>query len=120
MHETVRPKKTFAKVYGRSIQKSVQPVPNCGNENIAGTAIENDLFDALSHAEFKERYSLDQVRADFKEGRKGVVSFNYGGTREMFCYVPVKGTDWFLTYLIRENVISDRISSVTSTIFSAA
>ena len=85
---------------------------------LAGTAAENNLFDALGNATFKEGYSLEQVADDFTQGRKGTVSFNYGGTREMLSYVPVAGTDWLLTYLIRESVISEQISSVSQGIIT--
>ena len=37
----------------------------------------------------------------------------YEGIRETLSYVPVNGTDWFLTYLIRESVISDSISAIS-------
>ena len=47
------------------------------------------------------------------EGKKGEVSFTYNGIRETLSYVPVTGTDWFLTYLIRESVISDKISAIS-------
>ena len=32
------------------------------------------------------------------------------------CYVPIKNTDWLLTYLVRESVISDQISSLSDSI----
>ena len=80
---------------------------------LAGTAAENNLLEALSLAEFKEGYSLEQVREDFTRGNKGIISFSYNNTHEMLSYVPVKGTDWMLTYLIRESVISNLISSVS-------
>lgn len=51
--------------------------------------------------------------SDFKEGKKGVVSFTYGDVDETLSYVPVEGTDWMLSYLIRESVISDKISAVS-------
>ncbi|MBP5728129.1 MAG: cache domain-containing protein, partial [Clostridia bacterium] len=79
------------------------------NQVLAGTATESNLFDALANASFREGYSLEQVRADFVQKKRGIASFNYNGAREMLSYVPVKDTDWFLTYLIREKVISDRI-----------
>ena len=85
---------------------------------LAGAADESSLFDALDNAEFMDGYSLDQVKDDFAQGRKGTVSFTYKGTRETLTYEPVQGTDWMLTYLIRESVISERISSVSSGIIT--
>ncbi|MBR0404898.1 MAG: response regulator [Eggerthellaceae bacterium] len=83
------------------------------NTVLAGSAAEGNLFDALSNAVFMEGDSLEGVVEDFTQGRKGVISFNYGGTSEVLSYVPIQGTDWFLTYLIRESVISKQIGSIT-------
>ena len=81
---------------------------------LGGSADESNLFDALSKAEFEDGYSMQQVVDDFAQGKKGVASFSYNGVREMLSYVPVAGTDWLLTYLIRESVISDRIASISN------
>ena len=88
------------------------------NQVLAGTATESNLLDALANASFREGYSLEQVRADFVQKKRGIASFNYNGAREMLSYVPVKDTDWFLTYLIREKVISDRIGAVSNGIIT--
>ena len=81
---------------------------------LGGLAVEDNLLEALSKAEFKPGYSREQVVEDFEEGRRGIASFTYDGIEETLSYVPVKGTDWMLTYLVRESVISERISSVAS------
>ncbi len=39
--------------------------------------------------------------------------FSYNGTNETLSYVPVEGTDWLLTYLIKEKVIIDKIDSIS-------
>ena len=69
---------------------------------LGGLAEEDNLLEALAQAEFEPGYSLDQVILDFSEGRRGVVSFSYNGIRETLSYIPVPGTNWLLTYLIRE------------------
>ena len=81
---------------------------------LGGLAVEDNLLEALSHAEFEEGYSAEGVIRDFAEGRKGTVSFTYNGIQETLSYVPVKGTNWLLTYLVRESVISERIGAVSS------
>ena len=81
---------------------------------LGGLAVEDNLLEAMEHAEFDAGYSMGQVRADFSEHRAGIASFTYNGIRETLSYVPVEGTDWMLTYLIRESVISEKISSVSS------
>ncbi len=83
------------------------------NTVLGGLAVEDNLLDAMHNAQYEEGYSLDGLLSDFAECRRGVVSFTYNGTRETLSYVPIEGTDWLLTYLIRESVISDQIGSVT-------
>ena len=92
---------------------------------LGGKANEDNLFEAMNHAVLDKGYSLEKMRLDFKEGKKGVISFMYDGVEETMCYIPIKGTDWMLTYLIREHVISSRIIGINkkliweSTILSA-
>ncbi len=83
---------------------------------LGGLAVEDNLLKALKQATFDEGYSQEQVAADFAEGNSREVSFTYQDTRETLTYVPVAGTDWMLTYLIRESLISDQISSVSASI----
>ncbi len=83
------------------------------NTVLGGLAVEDNLLEALSLASFDSGYSYERLLQDFSEGRSGVVSFTYGGIPETLSYVPVKGTDWFLTYLIRESVISENIRAVS-------
>ena len=83
------------------------------NTILGGLAVEDNLLDALKNADYDPGYSYDGFLRDFSEGNKGEICFTYNGIRETLSYVPVTGTDWFLTYLIRESVISDKISSVS-------
>ena len=83
------------------------------NTVLGGLAVEDNLLEALKNARFDSGYSYEQVAADFAEGQSREVSFTYNGIRETLSYIPVIGTDWFLTYLIRESVISEQISSVS-------
>ena len=79
---------------------------------LGGNATEYNLFEAMNHAEFDKGYSLEKMMQDFTERKNGVVSFTYEGEEETLCYIPITGTNWMLTYLIRENVISDKIIGV--------
>ena len=88
------------------------------NTVLGGLAVEDNLLDALENADYEDGYSVEKVRADFAEGNRGTVSFTYNGIQESLSYVPVSGTDWLLTYLVRESVISDRIGSVTTGIIN--
>ena len=84
------------------------------NTVLGGLAVEDNLLEALKNAEYEPGYSFEKVVTDFKEGNRGVVSFTYGGYRETLSYVPVEGTSWMLTYLIRESVIGEKIGSITN------
>ena len=86
------------------------------NTVLGGLAVENNLLQALSRAQYETGYSYDHVVSDFENMQRGIVSFAYDGVRETLSYVPVAGTDWMLTYLIRENVISQKISSISERI----
>ena len=88
------------------------------NMILGGQAPGTNLLDAMKNADFEEGYSLEKVISDFEEGIRGVVSFTYDGIPETLSYIPVEGTDWLLTYLIRESVINEKISSVSSGIIS--
>ena len=86
------------------------------NTVLGGLAAEDNLLEALAHAQYDEGYSVDEVVRDFSEGNKGVVTFTYNGIQETLSYIPVTGTNWMLTYLIRDSVISERISAASSKI----
>lgn len=74
----------------------------------------HNLLSALKEAEMESGSSYQQLADDFYMGRLGQVSFHYQGIHEDLCYIPVEGTSWMLTILIRDNVISDQISSISS------
>ena len=86
------------------------------NTVLGGLAVEDNLLDALGHADLDNGYSYAQILGDFREGRAGVLSFTYNGIQETLAYVPITGTDWLLTYLIRESVIADEIGTISNSI----
>ena len=83
------------------------------NAVLGGLAQEDNLLDAMNIAVFETPYSYEIFSQEFGSGTRGIVSFTYNGIRETLTYIPVSGTDWQLTYLIRESVIGDRISSIS-------
>ena len=85
------------------------------NTVLGGLAVEDNLLDALKNAQF-ENGSYETVCEDYANGTSGIVTFTYNGIRETLSYVPVEGTDWMLTYLIRENIITDQFSQVSDKI----
>ena len=97
---------TFCNMYTRD------GIPLSG-KILGGQAGEKSLLLALQNAELAKGYSVSRMEEDFAAGRRGVVSFLYGDIEETLAYVPVKGTDWMLTYLGQENVIGAQIRSVS-------
>lgn len=83
---------------------------------LGGLAVEDNLLDALSHAEYESGFSYNKVRQDFEDLNSGIVSFTYDGVKETLSYVHVDGTDWLLTYLIRESVIGEQIGDISNQI----
>jgi signal transduction histidine kinase/CheY-like chemotaxis protein len=99
-------KATFCNIYTK------EGIP-LTNAVLGGLAVEDNLLEAMRHADFENGYTYEKLLSDFKNSRSGVVSFTYNGIHETLSYVPVEGTDWLLTYLIRESVITERISAVS-------
>ena len=83
------------------------------NTVLGGLAVEDNLLEALAKAEYETGYSYERVAEDFREGNRGTASFTYDGIQETLSYVPVEGTDWLLTYLVRDSLISERIRFVS-------
>ena len=98
---------TFCNIYTRN-------GVSLANTVLGGSASENDLFEAMKNAEFDDVYTYERFIEEFENGTGGEVSFSYNGVNETLSYVPVDGTDWNLTYLIKESVISDKITSISS------
>ncbi|MBQ7585609.1 MAG: response regulator, partial [Desulfovibrionaceae bacterium] len=96
---------TFCNIYTNEGQSLTNVV-------LGGLASENNLLKALKDAEFVGNKFLPEMQDNFKNKQAGVVSFIYNGIRETMCYVPIHGTDWMLTYLVRESVITEQISSI--------
>ena len=86
------------------------------NMVLGGLASEDNLLAALENAKYDDGYSAEKVKKDFEEGNNSFVSFTYNGVYETLFYMQVEGTDWMLSYLIRESVISDKIGSVSNNI----
>ena len=83
------------------------------NTILGGLAVEDNLLDAMKMAECEAPYNYERFLNEFSSGIQGEVTFTYNGIRETLSYVPVKNTDWLLSYLVRESVISENISPIT-------
>ena len=84
------------------------------NDSFGYLTAGKNLLSELKEAEMKDGSSYEKLREDFDKGKGGQISFRYHGAEEDLCYVPVEGTNWVLTILIRNNVISDQIGSISS------
>ncbi len=102
---------TYCNLYHRNGESLTNDEFGCFN---AG----GNLLSALKSADIKDGYTFEQLEDDFANGRSGQISFRYQGSREDLCYIPVEGTNWMLTILIQDNVISDQISSISSGMMS--
>ncbi len=84
------------------------------NEDFGTIKSGYNLLTVLREADFADGYSYDRMKEDFANARQGQVSFDLNGSSQALCYIPVEGTNWMLTILIRDNVISSQISSISS------
>ncbi len=88
------------------------------NVVLGGLSSEDNLLTAMKDAKYENGYSFDAFVRGFQSGQRGEVSFMYNDIHETLSYVPVSGTDWLLTYLIRESVISNEIGYISDGIVS--
>ena len=86
------------------------------NTVLGGLSGDDNLLVTMKQASYESGYSFDSFLKSFQSGSKGEVSFTYKDIRETLSFVPVAGTDWQLTYLVRESVISDEINYITNDI----
>jgi len=86
------------------------------NTILGGLSSDDNLLDAMKQARYEGDYSFDTFIKEFQAGKKGEVSFTYKGIQETLSFAPVKNTNWQLTYLVRESVISDKIGYISSDI----
>ncbi len=98
---------TFCNLYHRSGESLT-------DNNFGYLTSGHNLLSALRESELDPGYSYQQLEDDFNAGQMGQISFRYRGGHEDLCYIPVEGTSWMLTILIRDNVINDQISSISS------
>lgn len=85
---------------------------------LGGRSSEKNLLAAMDNAEFEDGFSSEKIKSDFENGVKGFAAFTYDGIQATIYYVPIHNTDWMLTYLIREDVITSQISYITDGIVS--
>ena len=83
---------------------------------LGGLAVEDNLLEALENADFEDGYSMESFLDSFQNSQKGEVSFTYNGIKETLYYTPIDGTDWLLTYLVRESLISDQFEEISQSI----
>ena len=83
------------------------------NQVLGGQAPGTNLLEALEKASFREGGSLEKVADDFARRKQGTISFYYNDLREILSYTPVAGTDWMMTYLVRESVVDEQINAIS-------
>ncbi|MBE5825094.1 MAG: response regulator [Butyrivibrio sp.] len=80
---------------------------------LGGQAEGANIFDVLETARFDNVADFDRMKKDFEAGEEGIISFEYNGTSENLYYIPVRGTNWMLTYLIRDSIIAEKINLIS-------
>ncbi len=45
-------------------------------------------------ANIDNEFSYEQVENDFINGKLGQISFNYHGSHQTLCYIPIENTNW--------------------------
>lgn len=88
------------------------------NEEFGSFGAGGNLFTVLQDADMENGSGYEQLRSDFANSREGALSFCYQDSQEDLCYVPVEGTNWMLAILIRDDVITNQISSISSEMMS--
>ena len=68
-------KATFCNIYTK------EGIP-LTNAVLGGLAVEDNLLEAMRHADFENGYTYEKLLSDFKNSRSGVVSFTYNGIHE--------------------------------------
>jgi len=98
---------TYCNLYHRSGESLT-------NEEFGNVRAGDNLFSVVMDADTAAKTGYKQLREDFENGRQGQITFEYQGCQEDLCYVPVEGTNWMLAILIRDNVLREQISSISS------
>lgn len=83
---------------------------------LGGLSSDKNLFDALKTAKYGQGYSYASIYDDFHSGKNGIVSFTFNNIGETLAYSPIEGTNWILTYLIRDERVGNLINSTSTVI----
>ena len=84
--------------------------------NLSGTELgpeigEQNIFEALKGLVSEEVWNENY--RNFENELEGSIRFSLGGQEETLCYVPIQGTGWEMTVLIRDSIIQDQIRDVS-------
>lgn len=84
--------------------------------NLSGTELgpvisRGNMFDALKGIVSEEVWK--EILARFANEADGSLTFDSGDAKETLCYVPIEGTGWEMTVLIRESVIQNQIRDIS-------
>ncbi|MCR5451261.1 MAG: hypothetical protein K6F00_01375, partial [Lachnospiraceae bacterium] len=97
---------TFCNVYTRDGVPLVNGV-------LGSLSQDDNLITAMKNANFIEGSNFEDMASHFQSGSEGTVSFSYNGVPVTLHYMPVAGTDWMLTSLIRESIINEKITVIS-------
>ena len=75
-----------------------------------------NFLDVMREAKLEEGKDVQKIKSDFDFGKSGHVNIQYHGIDAYVYYAPVDKSNWVLTILVYNNVISRQINSITSRI----
>lgn len=73
----------------------------------------SNLFRVLQNVQFKEGFSLNQVRADMEAQRPGLIRYSNLGTAQYAYYKPLGLNGWMVLDIVAEDVITANTSRLT-------
>ncbi len=77
-----------------------------------------NLLSTLSDVEFLGDTTYQDLQRGFEKKSSGFVSFLWNGANHYLFFTPVKNTNWMMTVIIKESVISSNIGDVSQSVRS--
>ena len=86
---------------------------NLTNSALGDIDAGSNLLDYIRSAEIADNRNFEEIESSFTEGGSGLISLKVADGMEYIYYIPVEGTDWMLTLLIRDNTIADVLADAS-------
>ena len=105
---------SLKKQTGESTQSTFMGLYLSNGDNLTSSSLgeidaQTNLISFVESAQLTDDQSVEDVELGFRSGNEGMITFTNNGEKEYIYYVPVSGTDWMLTVLIRNNTIEEQL-----------